>query len=368
MTAKTKYSLKLVFGSLIKNDYCVEGAKTMPWWIAVIMFILGTFLPVIPIMVSASNTYGASFVSSNVYDYDQALVSMGVELKAESLYDFKVENQQLIGYHRENTTDDFEKMSATWTENRDLTPIYSYNRGFEGKSTRVLNVYYTDRPYSGKTNSVTKLISEIQNQKYIIGTETIYDSEVHTNVDTKKGLYSPSYLVLFKDGLYSKIYKVDTTTESSATYAGLDWKHADFTNLLEQVTKVEGKEANLHDRTYVEGSFANWKKVFNDSYKNQKVKNFWMTSGMYFGIYLVLSVFMGLMMFLLTRGKANPNRGLNFWITTKIAWWADVTPGILALILGFVWSQAAGLGFIVLYGIRIMWLSMRQLSPQAQQQ
>lgn len=362
MTAKTKYSLKLVFGSLIKNDYCVEGAKTMPWWIAVIMFILGTFLPVIPIMVSASNTYGASFVSANVYDYDQALVSCGVQLKTESIYDFKVEDKQLIGYH------EGEKMTSTWTDNKDLTPVITYNRIFEGKATRVLNVYYTDRQYSGKVNSVTKLISAIQDEKYVIGTDEKYNSEVHKDVDAKKGVYLPSYLILFKDGLYSKVFKANTTSESSSTYGGLDWKHADFSgSLLDRVTTVEGKEINVNDRTYVEAAFANWKKVFNDSYKNQKVNNFWMTSGMYFGIYLVLAIFMGLMMFLLTRGKANPNRGLNFWITTKISWWADVTPGILALILGFVWSQAAGLGFIVLFGIRIMWLSMRQLSPQGQQ-
>ena len=102
----------------------------------------------------------------------------------------------------------------------------------------------------------------------------------------------------------------------------------------------------------------------NDSYINQRVKTFWMNSGLYYGIYLVLGVFMGLMIFLLTRGKANPNRGLTFWITTKISWIACVAPAILAMIAGFFWSMAAGLGFIVLFGLRIMWLSMRSLSPQ----
>jgi hypothetical protein len=76
---------------------------------------------------------------------------------------------------------------------------------------------------------------------------------------------------------------------------------------------------------------------------------------------------MGLMMFLLTRGKRNPNRNLNFWITTKIAAWICFTPAVLAMIVGFVWSAAAGIGFIVLMGLRTMWLSMRQLSPAMQQ-
>ena len=362
MQAKTKHSLKLVFGSLISNASAIEGAKTLPWWIAAIMFVLGTFTPVIPIMVNTSKTTGSDFVSSNTYYYDQALVTCGVELKTEGIYQFTVQDQQLLA--SKNGT----QMTATWTNNEDLTPIYTYNKVVDGKATRLLNVYYTDRPYSGKVNSVKSMISTIEKTKYVNGTDEPYEAVKHPDVDTKKGVYNPSYLILYKAGLYSGIYKEGTTTAASHSYAGLDWKHADFTNLLERVTAVEGVEVNVNSKAYVDASFKNWKSVFNDSYKNQKVATFWMTSGLYFGIYIVLSLFMGLMMFLLTRGKANPNRGLNLWITTKISWYICLTPGILAMILGFVWSQAAGLGFIVLFGLRTMWLSMRQLSPTASQQ
>ena len=366
MTAKTKNTLRLLFGNLVNNNIAIEGAKTLPWWVATLMFVIGSFLPVIPIMVNASKTKGSDFVSAYTYSYDQALVSCGVQLKTESLYDFKVEEQQLVGYHRENTSEEFVKMESLWVENKDLTPVASFNRVFEGTTERALNVYYTDRPVSGKVNSVSTLMSAITAQKYVLGTDEIYNSEVHTEVDAKKGVYIPSYIILYKTGLYSVIYKTGTTTAFKSTYAGLDWKHADFENLLDKVTTVEGKEMNINDKTYVDASFANWKAVFNDSYLNQRVKTFWMNSGMYYGIYLILCVFMGLMIFLLTRGKANPNRGLTFWITTKISWIACVAPAILAMIVSFFWSAAAGLGFIVLFGLRIMWLSMRSLSPQQQ--
>ncbi len=364
MTAKTKHTLKLLFGNLVNNNIAIEGAKTLPWWVATLMFVIGSFLPVIPIMVNASKTKGQDFVSSYTYSYDQGLVTCGVELKNEDLYKFEVQDGKLIGSHRENTADPFAIMESTWVENKDLTPIATYNTVVEGKTERSLNVYYTDRPLSGKVNSVNSLINDISKLKYVLGTEEIYNAEVHTEVDAKKGVYTPSYLVLHKGGLYSTIYKTGTTSAVKSTYAGLDWKHADFTDLLERVTTVEGKEINLNDKTYVEASFNNWKAIFNDSYINQRVKTFWMNSGLYYGIYLVLGVFMGLMIFLLTRGKANPNRGLTFWITTKISWIACVAPAILAMIVGFFWSMAAGLGFIVLFGLRIMWLSMRSLSPQ----
>ena len=366
MTPKTKHTLKLLFGNLVNNNIAIEGAKTLPWWVSTIMFVIGSFLPVIPIMVNASKTKGQDFVSSNTYSYDQALVSCGVELKTESLYKFEVKEGQLIGSHRETTADEFVTMTSTWINDADLTPVASYNSVFEGKTQRLLNVYYTDRPSSGKTNTINALLKSIQAQKYVLGTDEIYSAETHPDVDAKKGVYIPSYILLYKQGLYSVIYKVNTTSTASSTYAGFDWKHADFTDLLEKVTTVEGKEINVLDKTYVDASFANWKDVFNDAYVNQRIKTFWINSGMYYGIYLLLGVFMGLMIFLLTRGKANPNRGLTFWITTKISWIACVAPAILGMIVGFFWAAAAGLGFIVLFGLRIMWLSMRALSPQQQ--
>lgn len=367
MTAKTKHTLKLLFGNLVNNNIAIEGAKTLPWWVATLMFVIGSFLPVIPIMVNASKTKGQDFVSSStIYSYDQALVTCGVELKAADLYKFEVKENELIASHRETTADEFVTMSSTWTNNADLTPVATYNSVFEGKTQRLLNVYYSDRPLTEKTNTINALVKSIEAQKYVLGTDEIYNAEVHTEVDAKKGVYTPSYLLLYKQGLYSVIYKVNTTSAGSSTYAGLDWKHADFENLLDRVTTVEGKEINVLDKTYVDASFANWKQIFNDSYLNQRVKTFWINSGMYYGIYLVLGVFMGLMIFLLTRGKANPNRGLTFWITTKISWIACVAPAILAMIVGFFWSMAAGLGFIVLFGLRIMWLSMRALNPTQQ--
>lgn len=366
MTAKTKHTLKLLFGNLVNNNIAIEGAKTLPWWVAAIMFVIGSFLPVIPIMVNASKTKGQDFVSSYTYSYDQGLVTCGVELKNEDLYKFEVKEGQLIGSHRENITDEFVAMTRTWDGDKDLTPVASFTRTFEGKSERCLNVYYTDRPVSGKTNSVNSMINTISAQKYVLGTEDIYSAEAYPDVDAKKGVYIPSYIILYKTGLYSTIYKTGTTSAAKSTYAGLDWKNVKFENLLDEVTTVEGKEININDRTYVEGAFAKWKGVFNAAYVNQRVKTFWMNSGLYYGIYLVLGVFMGLMMFLLTRGKANPNRGLTFWITTKISWIACVAPAILAMAVGFFWSMAAGLGFIVLFGLRIMWLSMRSLSPTQQ--
>ena len=356
MREETKRTLKNTFGSLISNDLAIDGAKNSPWWIGVILFILGTFIPIIPIMVTASKNYGASFASSYVYGYDQALVSCGLKLKADS-YSFSVnENNELVGKKGEDV------LQNTWFDNADLTPIEFYDSTIDGVTTRTLNLYYTDRPWSNKSgNSIQDMIKTLDKTYYGIGTNEIYDAEKHT-----LGSYVASYLILSKNGSYSKIYKYNTTTAASVTYTGMDWKHAQFAELVEYTIAVDNLEANVQDIRYVNGSFAKWKEVFNRGYLSQKLKTFWLTSGLYYGINVGLGLFLGLMMWLLTRGKRNPNRNLNIWTTVKISWWIDVAPGILGMILGFVWPAAAGIGYIVLMGLRAMWLSMRQLNPAAQ--
>lgn len=369
MKEKTKITLKNFFASLIKNDSAIEGAKTAPWWIAIVLFVLGSFLPIIPIMVNASKTYGASFISGTTYGLEQALASSTLDLRNNG-YAYKVEDNQLIEYK------DGVAQTTTWSipegeENPlDLTPVSHYDITIDGASARALNVFYSSRPYSGKENSVTTLIKSIESTKYVKNTTQIYNAETFPDVDPSGGTFIPSYIVLYKDGIYGKIYKIGTDVAATACYTGCDWKNQNLKNgdLLETIVAADEINPDLKNADYVNLVMNNWKEVFNNSYKTQKTKSFWFSSGLYYGIYLVLGAFMGLMMFLLTRGKNNPNRNYTFWLTFKISCWIILTPALLAMILGFIWSQAAGLGYIVLIGLRTMWLSMRQLNPTGQQQ
>ena len=366
MKEKTKRTLKILAGSIIKNDSAIEGAKTAPWWIAVIMFIVCNFLPVIPIMVNAEKTYGASFMDNYTYGYDQALMGATTELK-DSGYKLMVKDHQLLAYESEEDLNNNKPVSEAWALNadqvsKDYTPIASYVSVNDGISTHVLDIYYTDREYGKGAYTVKGLINHLEKEvKYAVNTNNVFNAEVDADY------YIPSYLILYKNGIYSKIFKYGTKTAASVTYTGLDWKNTDDMDLLESTLTVENVTPNKYDAKYVSGVFGNWKVIFNTSYKNQKIQTFWATSGIYYGIYLGLGIFMGLMMFLLTRGKRNPNRNLNFWITCKISAWIAFSPAVLAMIVGFFWNAAAGIGYIVLFGLRTMWLSMRQLSPMAQQ-
>jgi len=69
------------------------------------------------------------------------------------------------------------------------------------------------------------------------------------------------------------------------------------------------------------------------------------------------------MIFILTRGKRNPFRIYTFWETQKISYWASFTPSLLALIFGFIFTEYAVMIFVMLIGVRIMWMSMKSLKP-----
>ena len=378
MKSTTKRTIRNVFASLISNDAAIEGAKTAPWWIAILFLVIGTFLPIIPIMVNTSKTYGASFVASNTYGYEEALAHTSVNLKIAG-YEFNVQDGQLI------ETINGEVQQKCWVDDKDLQPIYSYNGiDNDGNAYRALNVYYTDRPFSSSDKSVKSMIKNtLEKNTYYKGT-TLAVSEATEEqkaayAGQKNVTYTPSYLVLYKDGLYSKIFKYYTSTAAATTYEGMDWKRLKLeTGLLEYVTKVETETAGTYFDTtdatiatknrFIDGALNNWKVVFNKGYLNQKTKTFWFNSGLYYGIYLLLGFFMGLLMWLLTRGKNNPNRNLTLWIGFKISMWITVSPAVLAMAVGFFFSPAAGIGYIALIGIRTMWLSMRQLNPTVSQQ
>ena len=359
MKYETKRNIKNLFASIIKNDAAIDGAKTAPWWIALILFIICNFIPIIPIMVNASKTYGASFLASYTNGYEQALV--GAENQIKDRGDFlKIVDHELLYYKAE---DPVNPVKDTYVGEADMQPIGYYNTEISGTKTRSLNIFYSDRPISNKAKTdINNMIKNLDNTKYVVGTDEKWTTEHASDAPT----YVPSYLILFRTGSFSKVFRDGTTKVSSATYGGFDWKKFSNMDLIEETLSVEGIEADAKNEAYVNGVLTNWKNVFNKAYQNQKVTTFWFNSGLYYGIYLVLTIFMGFMLWLLTRGKNNPNRGLNMWITTKIETWILFTPAVLAMILGFIWSAAAGLAFIVLIGLRTMWLAMRQLTPVAQ--
>lgn len=348
MKPKTKKFLSNFFFGLVSNDHAIEGAKSNPWWVCLIIALFAVILPVIPITVGQAKTYGASFLSGYTYRFDQNIANATVGLASENK-EFKVTSAELTYL----VNGEAQQVNPT----NDLTPVYTHIS--ESTKQYEIMVYYTNREKSDFKNFINEIATVSYIAKGIEKTPEGYEGAT----------YAPSFVILSKKSLYTRINKDDSTAIGANTYTSFtaDWKSFKDGSQLISEALPEGKSAAQVDLTKtsdVQAIYNNWKTYYNKSYTTQKTFNTWMTSLLFFGIYTLLVFIMGLLVFLLTRGKNNMFNYLKFIDTQKIVWWASLAPAILAMIVGFFFSAVAQMIFIILLGMRVMWLSMKQLRPQ----
>lgn len=359
MKASTKENLGNIFGSLFSNQRAINGAKRNPWWAALIMFVLAIILPVIPLTVTVANSYGSAFLANNTYGYESQITEVSLDLYVNG-YKFEITDYN----HLTATKDGVELNSPTYN---DTVPISKVTNTVTNEID--FEVYFSYRTFAGNSG-IKSLVDELLKVRY--QQNTTIQAPAGTENSEDATYYRPSFIILFTEGSYEYVAK-GKTYEMASQQSG-DWKNTSVgTNLLESVLTVEGynlptnideKETLLRNGAYISGVLNNWKVIYNEAYIATKNNSLLFQSLLFLGIYALLVLFMGLMIFLLTRGKKNPFNYLNIWVCEKIAMWASLCPGILAMILGFMLANYAVMFFIILVGVRTMWLTMKQLRPQ----
>ena len=344
MSPRAKNVLVNSFKGIISNQACVDNGKEAPWWLAILFLLFSVIIPLIPNHVNMNNAYGSSFLKSGTFGLDTGLAKATVQLKADGK---KFEFSEGLLTYNGTVSDD---------------PIYTDTRTKDAGTQYNFLMYYTEKTGDELTNFVN-LLAE---QQFIVDTTTKYDPT--TDPEGEKVRYTPNFLVLTPYTLACAVYKADTTTRAGNTYGGLNWTNTPKTELLARLTEDVASTSAAQIATKpaeIEKVYNAWRSVFNETYLEQKNKSKWQTTLIYLGVYSGLMVFLGLMIFLLTRGKNNPFRSLNFWICEKIAFFLGFTPAVLALILGFIFATniIGQMAFIMLISLRIMWASMRQLRP-----
>lgn len=361
MRDTTKEFLGDLLISHFSNARAVSAAKTRHLLFAIIFFVIGNFLPIIPLMVRAGTSYGASFLSGNTYGLE---ISMSEQTHSISEnYAFKVNDEnQLLAYDKSGSL----LQRTAEQEEQPLVPHYVN----QNTNQIDLEVYYLDRKETSKDKNeetIKSFVTMLEDRTYKSGTTELYTKQDKNDTTV---VYKPSYIILYPQGIVMAVYAENSTTVAASSYGGSDWKrfekNVDIIGSLSNVFNENGSELDydLRNSTYTEGVLNNWKKTFNLTYENRKILNFWATSGIYYGIYLGLTVFMGLLIFLLTRGKKNPYNYLSILTCEKIEAWICFAPAILGMIVGFIFANFAVMAYIMLLGLRTMWLTMKQLRPQ----
>ena len=358
MKERTKSIIKTTLLSNFNNDTAIECAKNNPLWIGILLAVAGVILPVVPILTTTLSTYGSQGLKTYKYGLERFNTSIALDLYSKG-YEFKVnDSNELIRY----------KDGEVAAQTEETTPITAYTSvGTEGKKNLEFTVYYSER----NSASVKTLISSLEAATYVYGTD-----QVATGTEEGATYYRPSFMLLYKDGIY--VYLTKSGTAEKITTIGGDWKHteknADIIKPLltvgdkldtfsAQDVDTDGHFNLLRDADYINAVQKNFEKLYNDSYLTTKNKTVLTYTLMFFGIYVALVVLMGLLIFILTRGKKNPMNYLTYWTCTKISMWSAFAPGVLAMIMGFLLSNFATMFFIILFGLRVMWLSMKNLRP-----
>jgi len=305
---KVFYYLK----SLINNEVCKEvGIKH--WLTSIAIFFAAITISLVPTIVSSATTNGSVAINSSKND-----------LVKEAIYD----------YATSETSKDFQFIDgkASLINDDGSMLIHKYERTDMRFDIYNINTIGNSLTFNEQVELITKNDENIQSTLYI-GSE--FFSLTLVAGGTNIGMVG---------GSYERVQNI----ESLKAF------------LLEGVTN----EVINDDKNTV---LANFSVLVDEVYLSVKLKNALTQTGILAAINAGITLIMVPVMFIMTRGKNNPNRDLKFHQVMGIAFHSSLTPALLAMIVGFFFNQGfttAAMIYIMLYGFRSMWLSMKYLRPQ----
>ena len=350
MKDRTKEVLKDGFGSLISNASAIRGAKAGPLWLTILFFIFSIILPIIPLFVSQVKTNGSSFLTNYSYGLERYVTSVAMELKDAGV-EMEIGEDHLLTVRESGAEVNFSDYGSS------KPYAFYYN---EVTKQYDFCIYLSDAQGNKEKTVVNNAINKIY---YQTGTTTVVASD--------DSYYLPSYMILFKDGVYVAIYQNNGIKPVAYSYNG-DFKTIEANDkCLETLLTVKDKDGaevtpSIISNDYVNGVYNNYKKFLDKSYETLKIRNTWVTSAIYLGIFFGLNVIMGFLMWLLTRGKNNPNNYYTPWLTEKVQARLALAPALITLIVGFFLTSQTMLIYIITIGMRVMWTSMKELRPLQQ--
>jgi len=344
-------TLKLIFASLFRNDAAMEG-RYHKWHIAVILFLLSVILATVPIFATAVGVDGSDFMNGTLYSFDAGIQRFSEELATK---DVDLVIAETGGYYTlENTGDDW----ATAFPDAEGAANFHYYSYKDHTDQVRLKVYYQG------------VATNVEAEDFVNGKLGLENSADAINLDIV------SFVFLAYEAAYVFIYnpaEVAAGTAGGQNYvsnmAGIYSKIPVGTNLKDMSLKDEFGNAiatptnGTEYADYQEKILNNWKNFFDDAYGGVKFTRLWQTTGLMLAINTVLGFFMSLLIFVMTRGKNNPNRTMTFGESLKIGSWVLLSPAIIAMIVGLLFPNFAQMAFVLLVGLRMMWLSSKTLRP-----
>ena len=304
--------------SLFNNEICKEiGVKH--WIISIFVFLISITLTIIPTSITESTRKGSSSVNNSNND----ILAAGLHYYAlNDDSDLKMEEHKLLKIDGDSK--------------QEISSITS--------GSQKLGIYYLDTSLS--TNGT------FSEQRSIILDSVNYSGFIFFGTD------------YFSVSVYKDTTKSTLICSATGSYKSFE----DFTSLKSYLLKDVDKTAYVNDqKTQIMNNFYTF---CDTAYLDARMQTTLLQVGMLAGINAGITIIMTLVLFLMSRGKQNPNSLLKFQEVMGITFFASLTPALLSMIIGFLMGgsfQTVCMLYIMTFGFRCMWLSMKYLRPQYQQ-
>lgn len=357
-----KKHIILILRTLISNNACVEAARTKEKKyniIAIIFALFALFFAALPTCVTGFQQNGGNWIRGTVnYSYEIAMKEFG-EVTTNKV-SFKLENHKLTANGWDETGIGHYKWNNI--EQTDLFCFISTMPSVEGEDHKIMEIYYCPEDYGDFPLFVEEIAKNINPFKVHRATKD-EDEKVKENWLEKSGEgddatltgRTTSFIVFGTTQVQGALCPPGVSTIASSV-AGDYENTPDCQDLIHEVLAKPG----VTDNELLEAN----RTFFDQVYVNPRSVATWRSTGIILGVDAGVMLLMGFMVWILTRGKNNPFRIYSFWDGQKIAYYASLTPGIIAL-FGFLMQNMAMMLFILGVGVRVMWLSMRTLRYQA---
>lgn len=354
----------------VSNDYCVEGRKKK-WYAPVGIAILSVIIALIPFTVTSFTQSGGEILNSPTYGLNTALADFSRDLEAKGV-ELVVKDGELVN---EGTSWDEAYEGNAWR------PVYLHSYTHTVVEIPTVETSNSSSVVIEEEPPVAETVTTVDFAVYYIGSDVQYTAQEFavqvvldraTSGNENYNLKTTSFMVLSKQA-YVIYLMPNYDGESSNAVRGSatgEWNNPSLEGLSLGKIAVRDFEGGAYPvsyednpREYVTEVSATWQKVFTEAaYYTLLISGFtWI--GIYAAIFVALTFILGLTVFLMTRGKRNPFNSYTFWDGQKIAYWASFSPSVLAMIASFLIPAWGILFYIFLFGMRIMWMSMKSLRP-----
>lgn len=356
LSPETKDKLKTGFGTLINNEMCIKAGREYPWYTPIILAVCSVLITLVPSFVntmrvnmgeSVLGTSSVSGIENGLANFQSILKAADASVKITDEGKLVVSEAAKEAVYNAGTGDD---------------RYYEYKDSVTDEP--ILRVQFS-------SDLVNSSYLDALSKNTIKSSTTVTDSEGVTSEvpDAVSTTYRVSILVFKDTGFSMAVYnrRISVSTNSTSALVNYSYDRLAGKDLLALTPSISFTDSPAE---YVAAVKKNYQEFITLGYETTKINLAWRNVGILAGINAGVILLLGLVLFLVTRGKRNPYRVITFWQCQKIGYWAAPAPAILALGLGFLLASTSGLSslsmfmFLFLYGLRIMWTSMKAFSPQ----